>query len=399
MRLPIDRSCLRFRALNVAVMERVYSTFDIPDEAPGYLPLAVRKQIIEHSAAEVRRMIPVFDAGHVLLLLERYGEAGRCFDFVARTFASREILNNAAVARVLQALQLFEEGELPFAYPIELDATTRLRSGEKASGLWNTESFTKRRVELLEEAREILETARRRDRNYAPALVNLACVADVLDERDEALLLAERAVALAERNNDVASLSNALVIRGIARFRSGPSEEANALKDLERAAAAGSPLAAANLDIVARGRRAGSIPKTAILQHWNGLEEIGGYSRLSFDAVVTDPDAVAAVEKVSRDQPAIDIYVRREDSWSSLVIETRYSTVTVVATEEGYEGRTLRGIALGSSVDELLDAYGHPDRTVLDRNGVYSVYDDEGILFLTGEGQQLRRWMVYGIVR
>jgi hypothetical protein len=108
-----------YNALGVAgeLLERIYAEYDLAEDQGGYPSLAARREIARHSREQLSRMGPIFEVGHRWLLLRRYEEAGRSFDFIARTFPSREILNNAGVARALEAVQLFPVGALRFAYP------------------------------------------------------------------------------------------------------------------------------------------------------------------------------------------------------------------------------------------------------------------------------------------
>ncbi len=121
-----------------------------------------------------------------------YEEGLRCFDYIARKFPSREILNNAGVARALEAIDLFEEGALRFAYPFELDAQTRLRSGGKADQYGYVETGGEQRERLLEEAVEKFEKACEKDPDYATACINLACAFGLQGESEDAIHYANK---------------------------------------------------------------------------------------------------------------------------------------------------------------------------------------------------------------
>ena len=114
-----------YETLNAAdrVLDQIYSTYGLDENLKGYPSLSDRKIIADRSREDLKALIPVFDAGNALLLLGNYIEAAGCFDHIAKSFPSREILNNAGVARALQALNLFESGEVA----IRLPAGNRLR--------------------------------------------------------------------------------------------------------------------------------------------------------------------------------------------------------------------------------------------------------------------------------
>ena len=149
-----------YNSLGVApeLLAAVYREFEIDEDLPGYPSPAERVEIARRSEEKLRGLIPVFEAGNRLMLISRYEEAGRCFEFIARTFPSREILNNAGVALALDAISLFEAGEFPFAYPFEVDPTTRLQQAQKATE--HTLDVGERRSMLLAEAAEFFDQAR-----------------------------------------------------------------------------------------------------------------------------------------------------------------------------------------------------------------------------------------------
>ena len=99
------------------ILAQIYAEYQLGSNLPGYPPLAERQEIARRSAERLHQMASVFEAGNRLLLIKKYQETARCFDYIARTFPSREILNNAGLARALEAVGLFSAGQLRFAYP------------------------------------------------------------------------------------------------------------------------------------------------------------------------------------------------------------------------------------------------------------------------------------------
>ena len=96
---------------------------ELDERLAGYPPLAERREIARRSQRQLAALVPVFEAGNYLMLTGHYAQAARAFDYIARTFPSREVLNNNGAARALEALE--KSGEIAFAYPFELDARTR----------------------------------------------------------------------------------------------------------------------------------------------------------------------------------------------------------------------------------------------------------------------------------
>lgn len=142
----------------------------------GTAVLAERQAILRKAAASVRQSLPLFEAGHLLFFTGHYEAAAASFSRLAQRYPSRELLNNAGVAWA--AASAFEGGDpvRTLSYPWMLDAQTRLRPpASVARGSGGT-----RERELLLLARAALEEALRRDPAYAPAMVNLAGVLDLL---------------------------------------------------------------------------------------------------------------------------------------------------------------------------------------------------------------------------
>ena len=171
-------------------------------------------KIAAGSERSLRQLLPVFESAIHLLVLGEFEAAADCFEFIARDFPSREILNNAGVARAMEAISLFPGGEFRYAYPVELDGESRLAQGQVRGGS-STREVAKRREKLLVAAKTLFQHAHLRDAEYTPAIVNLACVAQLAGNAAEALVHAQEAVALAKSQSDKVSLANAHLILGL----------------------------------------------------------------------------------------------------------------------------------------------------------------------------------------
>lgn len=339
--------------------------------------------------------MPVFEAGHGLLLIGLYEEAGRCFDHIAQTFPSREILNNAGVARVQEALTLFPEGELRFVYPLELDAQTRLRQvGDKADeATWEEDDF-ERRARLLEEAQVSFESARERDETYGPALVNLACVLDLQGKHEDAQYWAGKAARLARTQEDSAELSHALIARGIATVNLNPEQMEATRKDFEDGRNGAPVLAAWNLaalegKVVAPRQVAGS---AAVIQ-----ETVGGTGADDYTALLEAPDIRTSVPPGGWGQPAMTMYAKLTAAWDGLLIDTGYRTVVLLRTGKSYDGASGLGIRREDPLTRVEQLYGVPVRTVGGRSDMYHTYATPGIVFQANADGSVQGWMVYGV--
>jgi len=174
-------------ALSASVLNAVYAAYALPANLPGYPSLAERKQIAQKSAARLEALIPVFEAGTLLLGIGRYEDAARCFDHVAQTFPGGAELNNAGVAYILAAASLFPKEANAAAYPWTIDGESRLepRTHPRSKGAL-TESPEHERKRLTDLAESRLAEALRRDPAYQPALVNLAFLEHLTGKRGTA---------------------------------------------------------------------------------------------------------------------------------------------------------------------------------------------------------------------
>lgn len=162
-----------YDALSVApqALGEIYKEYSIPSKLPGYLRLTDRQAISLKSSVYLSKMLPLFDAATLLLATERYREAALCYDAILEIFPSREIFNNAAVARAFAAIAAGGRRE-EFQLAWVLDTETRLPAPPAVRG----EADPELRRTLLAEAQHALEAALRRDPEYKPAHANLGLV-------------------------------------------------------------------------------------------------------------------------------------------------------------------------------------------------------------------------------
>ena len=385
-----------YRTLEVVprLLTSIYAAYGLQDNLEGYPSLAERQLIAQRSAEKVRQLIPVFEAGHRLLLLRQYRAAAQCFDHLCFTFPSREMLNNAGVSRALRALSLFESDALWLAYPFELDAATRLQDGRKAGV---SELAEETRGRLLEEARGWFEKARQKDPNYASAWVNLACVADLQGEPEEALVWAQKALKAAERTNEEVSRAHAYIIRGIAQTHVEPMNLDKVKRDFEAARAGDPSLATLNLAALETNGAALAEPGLpSVTPPQLGGERIDGLSPENY-AILMDGAPAVPLTGTQPGQSSLTIYPRQTLSWDSLVITTSSSDIVVLATRPTYAGASGRGVRLGAARHQVLEAYGQPAYRVAARQGTYHVYTHPEIVFHTGTDDRVQQWLLYRI--
>ena len=387
----------RTREVAPRLLAAIYAAYGLGDDLVGYPALEERQAIVGRAADRVAERIPLFEAGHRLLLLQQYETAAYCFDYITRTFASRELLNNAGVARALQALNLFEPGAQPFAYPFELDAATRLRAAAKATAYGRSEMREEQRLRLLQTARSLFEQARQKDPEYAPAWVNLAAVALLQGEWKQALLWADQALQVATRTDEEVSRAHAHLVRGIARTHGPKVDSAGMRRDFETARSGAPALAALNLAALA-GETAFPTPTgtPGDLPSSEPLERIAGLGAEDYRPLMQEGASVR-LAPAGPTQPGLTLYARQTPTWESLVITTPFCDVVMLTTRPAYAGTTARGIHLGAEREQVEAAYGCPAYWVSSRQGTYSVYRRPEIGFRSGADGRIEEWFLYRI--
>jgi hypothetical protein len=173
-----------------------YKAYEIPEALPGYLTLAERQQIAERSRASLQTLLPLFDAATVSMTLGQFEAAAAIYDAILERFPSREMYNNAAVARARTATAADEA-----SYPWLLDGLTRLPRTIRRGG---TVEPAKREA-LLKAAADNLDRAMALDSEYAVARVNRGLIGLAQGETNRARAELESARKLARGSAVIAS--------------------------------------------------------------------------------------------------------------------------------------------------------------------------------------------------
>ena len=373
-------------------LDLIYATYKLPDALRNYPSRQERRAIAERSAANLKKMVPVFSAATRLLLLERYEEAARLFQHLAHSFPSREMFNNAGVAYTLEALRLSRAPEAGFLYPLEFDAETRLKGkGGRSKGMPN--EGAQQSARLLQQAAECFDKAVQRDKGYAAGYLNLAVVDTLLGDHDNGVLLANRAMELARRENDQQTVSGALVARGIAYAQGGNRDKA--LVDMAAARNLGSAAAAHNLARLqgeAAKRPAG---KGGEIESQLRETVAGSEARANF--VIDQETASFSLKGVEREEPTLTVHSRAGKGWENTVVSIGARLVRFLAAGPGYPQLTARGIGIGSGLGEVLGAYGEPSRIMSSRQENYYLYQKSGLVFSLGPDGKVAGWMIYAV--
>lgn len=168
------------------VLDSVYVWFHLNSDLKGYPSLNTRKEIAHLAQKKISSLLPVFETGNLFVYLaqiykntELLENAASCYDhLLSNHIQTKEMLNNAAVAELLSALQYADEAKSAFSYPFMLETKSILYDAQSQRGL-STEDSAALLEEKLERAETFLKQAIKQDKNFYPAFINL-CILHLL---------------------------------------------------------------------------------------------------------------------------------------------------------------------------------------------------------------------------
>lgn len=191
------------------LLDKIYRHYKLSTTLQGYPTLNERKAINKIQKEKIEKLVPVFDAGVVLLYIKKYTEADACFDYLTKFFPSREMYNNLGVAQFMNALNYKQATDINFIYPVDIDIASRIYQSEERGT--DTTNKNAQFVQLIQQAKASFEKAINLDNKYIPAYINLACLQDAKGNYQSALGTVEEANNYTT-NNDALQLIKAIAL-------------------------------------------------------------------------------------------------------------------------------------------------------------------------------------------
>lgn len=381
--------------VNGKFLKVLYKKIGLEEKTPGYPSLTERLGIARNTQKTLKKLVPVFDAANYLTMIQSYDLASACYDYIGKTFPSREIYNNAGVALALQAVKLFDKQELKYFYPFGLDTNTRLHNLDARAG---GETKKEKRQRLLEEAQEQFKAAIRMDKNYAAGYINLALVNELLGERDLAIGYASKAAKLAKKQGLGLLEANALIAKGIAKAKEGATEEAEAA--FTKAQKRNPLIARINLKALKKANQFGYGFEVVKSKEKPGPKESIAEADLSMLEVLTENAQKTRIRQQADKHPAILLKTAQEPDEGYEVIEVvgfakLKENNAFLKTSSKYEGKTARGIKIGDSLKQIMEKYGVASKQITGVQNTYLIYQSTRIIFMLNAQQKLESWMLY----
>lgn len=392
------------------LFDAIYRDYKFDPALPAYEHLTYRKAAAQQAQSRLQRLLPLFEAGLYLSLIKDHQNAARVFDRLSADFPGPEMLNNAGVSLVNEALRWFDAGTQPYVYPLELDSDTRLRGdGGRGGREFTEEEKAERRRLLLEQSQDRFERAARAAPSYAAALVNWACALDLLGESESAWAKARQVLEMVGRTGQVQSEAQAHVVAGIAAARLGRREEARA--SWVQAKAMGSRLAEENLaaDSVSSERNRPVARELSGNRQPLQPERVGGVTlsdlRLG-DLMAMKDHRTLGRWGADEDQPELQILHATMGAAGLTAFvrgaaPSKRSIAIFLSAEMNLQGTSLRGLAEGDPLEKVERLYGAPSSIVMMRQGIYQVFENRyrdavvGLILCIDGERRVKNWVAY----
>ena len=343
-----------------------------------------------NSEAKLKKLLDLFEMANFLVALEEYDDALEYYYKVLEDFQSREIYNNLGVLSTLSAMKRFAPTENPYAFPVELDVESRMRTGSRGD---NGKDF---REEKLLEAIDFFEKARQYDSFYPIAYLNEGCAHALLGisqrefselEWQDAESAGQRAIRIAKDDpNSKTTLVNAQVLLGI--LGALKKDTTNAKLHFDEALQLDSThfLAKTNLNVLNGVKNPIPPISKASLEE----EVIDGqpFNSLRLNAdnkkedILSDDDYKLVLLGKTYDHSFILANASTKGTGSNRVKKNTYLHYTAA----GYDQTSKKGIQIGDSLTKVTqaDKYGEPQSRISLGNGTFLRYIQDattGVIF------------------
>jgi len=387
------------------VLGGIYKAYNLDENLTKYPPLKERQLIATQTHEKLKQLIDVFEMANLMAAIRQHDIAFTYYDYLLKTFQSREVYNNAGVVYARAAIGMFRKETLKFIYPLELDLQSRL--GEQSRGVATNKAD---REVFIRNAIDHFRRAHLLDRGYTRGLLNEACalallaqsimeppVAAVQQPEAKDLLLeagirARQVIRLAGKSDDQEAINNARILLGIVAILEG--DKATAKNNFDQAG--NGQLAKLNKTVLDQG----SLPKPQpTSEEGFEVEETIG------DKSITDQSAELPEWEtdllISGGRNRMKFKAAHLSGGSSILqhsLGTGRKFVLATTANKGYNGETALGISIGASQDDVIDAYEQPNYYTPVSGGTVMVYENSRLAFLIQEGK-VARWYLYLLKR
>lgn len=389
-----------YRTLDIGdrVLDSVYTWFHLPEQLTGYPSRMQRKNIAVQAKTNIAQLIPSFETGNMLLILAQIQSgnkqamlaqlAGFYFDdILAKKIQTKEIYNNAALARVISVLQYYGDSLRLIRFPFMVETGSMLYTADGSRGSENgmdpeTAEMVQARVQ---EAEEMLRNAIKLDKNFYPAHINMAIIACLQERYGTAIDELDAAQRSMGKNHPMYWATYEL--QGIIAYLRADERKEEYFSD---AAKSGSPTVQMN-----RFTCASEAERKKMDMHFaDDVYYATDTTEHIFDKQVfeyLDRMSVNKNGRINITSGACIVYVDTLDNYYAYYlrpqVEPSVNKVRFIRTKDTCSDKTSKGLHIGSSVDQLKKAYGDPAGIFLTANAEIYSFPAENLLVWVQNGK------------
>lgn len=363
------------------LLPKLYEAYGLPPVLPGYPSLEDRIKMSRNASNQLRRLVGVYETAQMLTVLGEYRAAADYYTYILEDFHSREISNNIGTNLCLAALTYFNTSEMPYVLPLEVDANARLNSLKNVDA-----QRIEIRERMLREALKAFDRAIHLDPNYIPAHLNTAVTYILLGQWEDAAYWLRRTKQLPPfaPSTDNHFFENLQVLEGIMAALQGEAQQASDI--FSTLAAQDFFLAQLNLDILQE-----KTPPLVVVGE--GRAEAVVMDGIQLNRFLAAPLPMEEV-KLSEQIICGSKTLAGSDIWLHYANDGKEYTVVQWAKPHSSD-RTLSGLGIGSTAEDVRQHYGSPSRQVNTTKGLLWVYPGAQLLFSLDAKGRANGWGSY----
>jgi len=408
MELEADRLGLLFTSLAgyrvkaaVPILERVIA---LTGSGSFHPDPRMRARNIREAIDQISAQVELFNVGVFYLTIGQYQVAAKIFDNFQSLFPSREVYANQGVAYHKLALQHRPDDGLRRSLMIDPETLAKMVGRDVPGTRLRTRGPVAEPVfsAAMERAVAAYRLAVEIDPDYTMGHNNLGVAYLDLGEYDYAIGEFKRAL------RTVPELKVAYLNRGVAYLKNGDTARAEA--DLQKAAALdpADPYPHVNLSYLYRQiGRSEPAKQEAKAADWLesqrrvNTQAVGRTRDSTGSIAIGMPADVVKYSLGGKPPRTISVPISLGEELVVLIYEAqgfivivRGGRVEATSAIEGYRGKTLGGIGIGSAASEVRIKYGRPPKVEETLGSSLWHYPGQGLVLVIA-GSQLARWWVY----
>jgi predicted Zn-dependent protease len=393
-----------------SILDRVITS----DKAKTHPPKEIRQQKLRERLEGIISKLEVFEAGVIFYNIGKYEYAEKAFLNFLSVYPSREVYNNLAATFHQEALTHYTpERDIPTKKTIQIDVESRAeRIKAVARDLRRPEVIFE---EALNEAIKTYKRAIEQDPDYVTSYSNLGCAYDDLGEFDFAAVWLRKAIKV---QDDYKEAYNNL---GVAYIHLEEFEEA--VTSLRKAGQLDASYADAYFNLAmayeALGESEETVSENLTLFLKHNLDERSELVKMAIGKLGLESQAGGAdghlpaapprrrilrrtLEKdLGRAARSVDIIPAERisayiypDKGAKLITRGALGVVICIIADSELAGPTSEGIRVGDTKEQLIAAYGEPQKIAEIGGLLHCLFPDKGLLVsLRDEG--VNSWILW----